>query len=126
MSKAKGAIPSGVREAVLRRADGRCEWCGRYQDPLELHHRRFRSRGGKHTVQNLVGLCGRGNLNGCHGKAHSTRTEAAKGFAVSQFDKRDESRIPVHTFVCGWVTLTPFGSVLVHERELRGDDENDA
>lgn len=64
------AIPPKVRAAVNERAGGRCEGCGKIA-PLELHHRKFRSRGGKHTVDNLVALCGWGNHTGCHGLAHS-------------------------------------------------------
>ncbi|MFJ6427506.1 HNH endonuclease [Microbacterium maritypicum] len=53
------AIPAKVRAAVHERAQGRCEGCGRIA-PLELHHRKYRSRGGTHTVENLVALCGWG------------------------------------------------------------------
>lgn len=69
------AIPKKVRDAVHERAKGRCEGCGKIA-PLELHHRKYRSRGGKHTLANLVALCGGeggmfgGNHSGCHGLAH--------------------------------------------------------
>lgn len=77
------AIPAGVRRAVLARADGRCERCGLYTDALELHHRKFRGRGGKHTMENLAALCGWGNHTGCHGFAHSEDPAAyAEGWAV--------------------------------------------
>lgn len=82
------AIPKKVREAVLTRAGGRCEGCGK-SAPLELHHRRFRSRGGEHTVENIVGLCGGdggmfgGNHSGCHGIAHSSAP--SPGWAVSRW-----------------------------------------
>lgn len=75
-------IPKKVSAAVHARADGKCEGCGRYA-PLELHHRRFRSRGGEHTVDNLVALCGWGNHTGCHGRAHST--EPPQGWAISRW-----------------------------------------
>ena len=76
------AIPKKVRETVLARAGGRCEGCGRTA-PLELHHRRFRSRGGEHTVENLVALCGWGNHTGDHGRAH--KADAPQGWAVSRW-----------------------------------------
>ena len=109
-------IPKQVRAAVLNRAEGICEWCGMHLD-VELHHRRFRSRGGKHTVQNIVAVCGWGNHTGCHGKAHTTPTEAARGFAVSQYDRRDESQIPIRLARWGWVTLNPDGSITMHARK---------
>lgn len=69
-------IPHTIRAAVLNRANGRCEWCGRWTQGLNLHHRLFRSRrirldgGSIHDGDNLVALCGSGNHTGCHGKAH--------------------------------------------------------
>ncbi|WP_306461819.1 HNH endonuclease [Microbacterium sp. ZXX196] len=85
------AIPARVRALVEGRADGKCEGCGRTA-PLELHHRRFRSRGGKHTVSNLVALCGWGNHTGCHGRAHSADPPA--GWAISQYEKRTDEQVP--------------------------------
>lgn len=83
MSKAT-PIPAAVRKAVLRRADGRCERCGR-EGPLELHHRRYRSRGGKHLVVNLVALCGWGNHTGCHGWAHQGREANLLGYSIASW-----------------------------------------
>jgi hypothetical protein len=72
MSRAK-PIPPGNRRIVLDRADGACEGCGRWFSALQIHHRRYRSRGGGHEVSNLLALCGMGNVQngGCHGVAHS-------------------------------------------------------
>ena len=72
-------IPARVRKAVHARAQGKCEGCGKFA-PLELHHRKYRSRGGKHTVENIVALHGWGNHTGCHGLAHSA--DAPKGWAL--------------------------------------------
>ncbi|TQO23815.1 HNH endonuclease [Paramicrobacterium agarici] len=83
------AIPAKVRRAVAERSGGQCERCFS-AGPLELHHRKFRSRGGKHTVENLVALCGWGNHTGCHGKAH---TDGDGGWSVHSWD--NPRHIPV-------------------------------
>lgn len=76
-------IPTAVRNVVLSRAGGRCERCGMISDHLELHHRKYRSRGGRHIMSNLTALCGWGNHTGCHGAVHSNVGEAsATGFAI--------------------------------------------
>lgn len=85
-------IPAKIRKIVTDRAEGMCEWCGKTA-PLELHHRKFRSRGGKHTVTNLVALCGWGNHTGCHGDAHTKPAEKCSGFTVSSWD--NEVNLPV-------------------------------
>ncbi|MCW4458163.1 HNH endonuclease [Microbacterium sp. MPKO10] len=82
-------IPKRVRAIVLERSEGQCERCFS-AGPLELHHRKFRSRGGKHTVENLVALCGWGNHTGCHGKAHAN---GDGGWSVHSWD--NELYIPV-------------------------------
>jgi hypothetical protein len=80
------AIPGAVRAIVLKRADGHCEGCGLF-GPTELHHRMFRSRGGKHDVSNLIALHGSGNHSGCHGTAHSGYIGESLGWSIrSGFD----------------------------------------
>lgn len=81
-----------TREIVMIRAEGLCEGC-RMKPIQNVHHRRFKSRGGKHNIANLLALCGYGNHNNgsCHGKAHN---EPLEGWAISAFDKRAESEIP--------------------------------
>lgn len=98
-------IPKRVRDTVHDRAGGRCEGCGEFR-PLELHHRRFRSRGGKHTVSNLVALCGWGNHTGCHGRAHNP--DAPEGWAISQYEKRPDIAVAFES-VDGLVHLTDDG-----------------
>ena len=34
-----------------------CECCGHWTTALEMHHRKFRSRGGGWTPSNVIGLC---------------------------------------------------------------------
>ena len=65
-------------EAVAERAGGRCEGCGE-RAASQMHHRQFRSRGGKDTPANLVHLC-----LWCHATAHSA--EPPQGWAVHSWD----------------------------------------
>jgi len=106
-------IPKKVRDLVSVRAQGRCEGCGGYAD-LELHHRKFRSRGGQHTASNLVALCGWGNHTGCHGKAHSA--EPPRGWALRSWQTPDLE--PFLSFE-GLVWLTVDG-----RRVLVGEEPN--
>jgi hypothetical protein len=93
-------IPARVRKAVLERAAGRCEGCGA-QVGTELHHRVYRSRGGRHEAENLVALCGWGNHTGCHGQAHNDGTRL--GWAVNSW--HDPETIPFHAWD-GWCLLS--------------------
>ncbi|PPH51226.1 HNH endonuclease [Rathayibacter sp. AY1E1] len=78
-------MPEGARAAVEVRSGGLCEGCGDVR-ATEVHHRKYRSRGVDHTVQNLLHLCGFGNTSGCHGIAHgvhpSGERRPATGWAV--------------------------------------------
>ena len=51
-------IPKKLRTAAYERAGGLCDCCGEWMDPetFDAHHRQLRSRGGKHTIENLVAL----------------------------------------------------------------------
>lgn len=101
-------IPAKVRDTVLARAAGRCERCGRHVQSLELHHRKFRSRGGHHTIENIVALCGWGNHTGCHGAAHSATERYDNGWAVRT--GTDPHLMPV--MYRGWrVMLTAEGGI---------------
>jgi hypothetical protein len=69
-------IPSSAREAVYRRSGGRCEaqtiWC--MGKPTQIHHiDRDRKN---NDPENLLHVCGMGNVNGCHGRIHSHPNEA--------------------------------------------------
>ena len=116
-------VPREVERAVRIRAEGRCERCGK-EVPTELHHRRFRSRGGEHTASNLVALCGWGNHTGCHGFAHSDDPHATlQGWAVSAWG-REPHEIGIPHAVYGWVTLTDRGTVIIHDRAPTEGDEH--
>lgn len=74
---------------VEDRAGGTCDWCGLPLHAFDAHHRQLRSRGGKHTIQNLVAL-----HRGCHEYIHQHPTEATgRGFMISSWDYPSE--IPV-------------------------------
>jgi hypothetical protein len=55
------------RAALYGRAGGRCERCGTNLNKtgLEAHHRKLRSQGGGHGMENLLALCPE-----CHGWCH--------------------------------------------------------
>jgi 5-methylcytosine-specific restriction endonuclease McrA len=54
----------GLREQVLRRDGWRCQFCGAMSN-LEVHHKKFRSRGGDDSEDNLITLC-----SACHEITH--------------------------------------------------------
>lgn len=97
--KAPREVPARVRDAVSARAGGWCDWCG---DPLgthsDKHHRKLRSRGVEHTIENLVDV-----HHGCHMWIHENPKEAtARGFMVHSWE--DPAIVPV-LFTDGRVCL---------------------
>lgn len=97
------SFPASVRKAVATRSGGVCEGCGN-APATEFHHRRFKSRGGKDTIENCLHLCGWGNHTGCHGAAHSA--DPPQGWAVHSWE--DPKLIPV-VIVGGEFWLTQDG-----------------
>ncbi|CAB0888594.1 HNH endonuclease [Corynebacterium diphtheriae] len=81
MAKRELHIPPAVRAKVLTRSGFRCEAgvpeAGCTGRVGALHHRLFRSRGGGHTVWNLVGIC-----VPCHLWIHAN-DHAAKRYGLS-------------------------------------------
>ena len=57
-AKREASALAAFRAAVLKRAAGRCERCGK-AGKLHVHHIRPRSRGGKHVLENGAALCPR-------------------------------------------------------------------
>jgi 5-methylcytosine-specific restriction endonuclease McrA len=53
-----------LHEAILRRDNWRCQFCGAMSQ-LEVHHQEFRSHSGEDTEENLITLC-----HGCHSAMH--------------------------------------------------------
>ncbi len=122
------SIPEANRLAVLGRAYGLCERCHN-AGPLEIHHRKYRSRGGTHDVSNLVAVCGWGNHTGCHGWTHTqVWRSTSEGWTVRS--GHDPLVIPVLIRTPGrgiggrsWVQLTNDGDYVplleVEAQELR-------
>jgi hypothetical protein len=97
---------TAVRRVLWTRSDGRCERCGQPLDPAlwEGHHRKFRSRGGRHSVVNAVALDA-----GCHAEVHrgDSATATADGYAVAS--TRDPATVPVRLYSGQLVLLTADG-----------------
>jgi HNH endonuclease len=55
---------------ILKQHEGRCARC-RTRRPLQIHHRRYRSHGGTHRVENLEPVCW-----DCHKLIHETERSA--------------------------------------------------
>jgi len=91
--KVSGAkdIPAPIRAKVRERSRGMCELC-HVQPATDQHHRQYRSRGGEHIVENLLDLCGPGNVFGCHADAHGS--EPLDGVSVSRWEHRPLNIIP--------------------------------
>lgn len=53
-----------LKQKILRRDSWRCQFCGTMMN-LEVHHKRFRSRSGHDSEENLITLCAR-----CHSSIH--------------------------------------------------------
>ena len=90
--KKKNRVPTEVGNAVVERAHGNCEimnpdaQCTGYRE--HLHHRKLRSQGGEHTVENLVGVCHR-----CHYWLHAhPAISYANGWLVK--GAKDPAKIP--------------------------------
>lgn len=57
-------------DEVSARQGYKCARCGRVTE-LQRHHKKYRSHGGTHTVDNLEALC-----HTCHAKEHTRRKHA--------------------------------------------------
>ena len=74
---------------VAERSGGVCEGCGKLP-ATNMHHRLYRGRGGKDEVVNLLHLCGMGNVNGCHGRAHTGEGEHLGWSCPTSVDPSDQ------------------------------------
>ena len=91
-AKSKEKAPSARTVGLLHaRSGGVCEICGQ-AEATEIHHRKYRSRGGGHNIENLLNVCGMGNTSGCHGRCH-TQDGEDNGWAVHAW--QDERTVPV-------------------------------
>lgn len=64
-----------ARKSVLKRSDGRCEARirGCQGSAVHVHHILRRSQGGKHDLDNLMGVC-----HWCHSYIHENPKESAE------------------------------------------------
>lgn len=111
--KASRKDVEAARSLVRTRDGHQCLMCGQsiVDRPSAIHHRIAKGMGGSaklERVSNLVRLCGNGNADGCHGKAHGNpRWARNHGWIVSR--SLDPAEIPVDTHD-GWVLLDDRGS----------------
>jgi len=113
MPRATRAVQEAARRIVRERDGHRCTMCGAsiVDQPSALHHRVAKGMGGSAKLErasNLVRLCGNGNADGCHGKAHGNPQWARNhGWIVSR--SLDPAEIPVDMHD-GWFLLDDLGS----------------
>lgn len=85
------SVPPATAAALAVRSGGICEICHRHP-ATDKHHRQYRSRGGLHTIENLLHICGPGNVFGCHGDAHGPNP--LEGVSISRWERRTPDQIP--------------------------------
>lgn len=114
MPKATRQAIDAARTLVRDRDAWRCQMCGTLMvagQSRSIHHRKPKGMGGSALLENasnLVQLCGVGNSDGCHGKAHSNPHWARNhGWIVAR--ALDPTEIPVDMHD-GWFTLADDGS----------------
>lgn len=112
-----------VCDFVDERDNRRCVICGRslYGVQSSRHHRMLRSQAPKrikHTVQNLMDVCGSGTTD-CHGYIHAHPGESyANGWLVHSW--LDPLDVPVKTYR-GWVLFDAEGGQRNVDEEV-GDE----
>lgn len=86
------AVPPKVRAEVNRRAHGLCQamFEGCTVVGTDVHHRKMRSQGGEHTLDNCVLLCSTCHHAGVHGRP---RWAYEHGWLVSSAD--DPARVEI-------------------------------
>lgn len=90
------------------RAFGLCEICG-VKQATEIHHRQYRSRGGRHESANLLHVCGWGNHTGCHGRAHGGQIAETNGWSV---ESGVDPNLTQLLYRGQWMYLTDDGGLL--------------
>ena len=90
-TKPTAAESKAAYASVAGRSGGVCEGCG-MAPATNMHHRKFRSAGGRDTAANLLHLCGMGNTSGCHGIAHGA-LKMQNGWSVAPWN--DPALVPV-------------------------------
>lgn len=105
--------------AVAERSKGLCEGCGR-KPATEMHHRLYRSQGGRDEITNLLHLCGRGNHTQCHGIAHTGEGKVL-GWSVHFWATPADTPV---TYRERLVYLLPDGTTKAIERRRHGQDQD--
>lgn len=109
VAKPSPAQSKRAYQRVAERSFGLCEGCG-HARASQMHHRKYRSRGGLDEVANLLHLCAGvvgGNVDGCHGRAHTQEGED-DGWSLPS------GVTPAHELVLyrgNWVYLLPDGGL---------------
>jgi 5-methylcytosine-specific restriction endonuclease McrA len=82
-------VYGALRSQVLRRDHWKCQVCGKMTN-LEVHHMRFRSRGGDDSESNLITLCAR-----CHNSVHSRSQSSEPTSGKMNSHKLDKAYGPI-------------------------------
>ena len=98
----KGKFPPDVAKVVLSRSNGACEalvtssCVGRGQ---HIHHRKLRSQGGRHSIENCVSIC-----HMCHDWIHANPGISYEwGWLVKSYDHPEETPVRV---IGNWLHLS--------------------
>lgn len=87
----RAVMPKDVREAVIARAAGRCEHCGRpLVGKVDIHHRKLRTRGGDDSLGNLMAV-----TPWCHHEQIHKYPKAAAEHGHQVHAWEDPNEIPV-------------------------------
>ena len=120
MPKASRKDMEAARRLVRQRDGHLCQMCGLsiVDRPSAIHHRKPKQMGGSallESASNLIRLCGSGNADGCHGRAHSNPQWARNhGWIVSR--SLDPMEVPVEMHD-GWFLLCPDGDRIAYTGE---------
>ena len=71
-----------IRQRILERAEGRCEYCGKFIDyHFHMHEKKPRGRGGEISMENSVALCASCHIgqNGEHGMRRPLFSKSFEG-----------------------------------------------
>ena len=105
-----------LRETVLARCKGYCEFCGKVlTDNFALHHRKFKSRGGKDEINNLIALHHECHNLGTFSVHMNIKKATESGHVVSRH--AEPSDIPLRLPNGSSVTLTIDGQYDYLERQ---------
>lgn len=97
-----------LRELVIARCQGYCEFCGLVlSEDFALHHRKFKSRGGRDEVDNLIALHHNCHNMGTFSVHLNIKKATESGHVVSRH--AEPSNIPLRLPNGSLVTLTPDG-----------------